>query len=59
MNCSEVFTYRHYSDGILLRLHDDLQKIRHRDGFQTEQLARCREEMERRGMKLTNHEKQS
>lgn len=57
MNASEVFTYRQYSDAIIQRLHNDLQKIRYRDGFETEQLARCREEMERRGMKVTNHQK--
>ena len=58
MNASEVFTYRQYSNGILERLHADLQKVRYRDGTQNEQLAKCREEMERRGMKLTNHKKQ-
>jgi len=57
MSASEVFTYRQYSDAILQRLHTDLQKVRHRDATQNEQLAKCREEMERRGMKLTNHQK--
>ena len=53
----EVFTYRQYSNTTLERLHADLQKVRHKDPEQLNQLARCREEMERRGMKVTNHEK--
>lgn len=56
MNAAEVFTYRQYSNGTLQRLHDDLQKARHKDGEQRQQLTRCREEMERRGMKVANHE---
>jgi hypothetical protein len=54
MNAAEVFSYRQYSNGILERLHADLRKVRYRDKTQSEQFARCREEMERRGMKLAN-----
>lgn len=56
MNAAVVFTYLQYSDATLQRLHDDLQKARNKDRQQRNQLARCREEMERRGMKVTNHE---
>jgi len=56
MNCTEVFTYRQYSNATLQRLHDDLQKARNKCIDQRSQLARCREEMERRGMIVTNHQ---
>jgi len=57
MSATEVFTYRQYKKATLERLHSDLQKVRYKCPDQMSQLARCREEMERRGMRLTNHEK--
>jgi len=57
MNTLEVFTYRQYSKTTIARLHADLQKIRHPDVDQRDQLSRCREEMERRGIKLTRPKK--
>ena len=57
MTTLEVFTYRQYSNTTLELLHADLQKVRYKCPEQLSQLARCREEMERRGMKVANHEK--
>jgi hypothetical protein len=57
---AEVFSYRQYSNKTLERLHADLQKrdwTRPQDQIAFEQMSRCREEMERRGMKLMNYKK--
>jgi hypothetical protein len=57
---AEVFSYRQYTDKTLDRLHTDLQKrdwTRPQDPATVYQMHRCREEMERRGMRLTNYKK--
>jgi len=54
----EVFTYRQYSKKTLAGIHSALLKSGKRmTTEQQNQFQRVREEMERRGMKLTNYKK--
>jgi len=60
MNAAEVFSYRQYSDKTLGRLHADLLRkdwSGYIDPDTRKQMERCREEMERRGLKLSNYTK--
>ena len=56
----EVFTYTQYSDKTLSLLHADLLRkdwTHYVDPYTRDQMERCREEMERRGLKLSNYTK--
>jgi len=54
----EVFTYRQYSKKTLTGIHADLLKSGKRmTTEQQNQFQRVREEMERRGMKISNKAK--